>query len=139
MCWGVPRTTHVYLVEGYFCSKLMSLRNQVYSRFTKFIRKLQDCPNYEVSVLSRIFLRDAKSRIRKNIDFLSDITKVSVAETPVGKIKCLLPRREIPPNDMYRKNLLDTLLEARTNIDLRTAMNLNQDDMKKMIVSLCST
>ena len=40
LCYGVPRNTYTYLVEGWFAADMTSLRNQVLSRYAGFYRKL---------------------------------------------------------------------------------------------------
>ena len=50
LAWNVPLTTHTWLVEveGYFCDKMQSLKNQILSRYPKFVKKLLESPSKEI-------------------------------------------------------------------------------------------
>ena len=136
---SIPRTTHVYLVENYFCSKFTSLKKQIYSRYSNFLRKLIASPSYEVNILSKIFLRDARSITCQNFSFLSELASVNIIDTPVVELKSLLQNDEPPANDQWRTGLLDIFIHARNNSDYRTEMSLSQHYVSTMIDSLCSS
>ena len=99
LSWSIPRTTHVYLVENYFCSTFTSLKRQIFSRYSNFLRKLTDSPSYEVNVLSTIFLRDARSITCQNFSFLSELIDVNIIDTTLVEFKSLVQNEEAPAND----------------------------------------
>ena len=136
-CWNVDRATHVYLVENYFCSDLVSLRNQIYSRYCNFVKKLKESPSREVKLLFTVLSKDARSPTNRNIHFLNQIVKVDVVETPKIELKPLFPKALGQQNDSWRLRLLDLFLEARKNVEYRSSLNLSATYVKAMIDSLC--
>ena len=73
-CWNIDRKTHVYLVENYFCSNLVSLRNQIYSRYSNFAKTLNDSPSREVKLLFKVLSKDARS-LTRIFSFLTILSK----------------------------------------------------------------
>ena len=72
LVFGLPRNTFTYLVEGFIASNFTSLRNQVYTRYAGFYRKLLLSPSREVQVLARIVQLDPRSTTCKNLKMLSE-------------------------------------------------------------------
>ena len=138
LSWNVSPMTHVWLVEGYFCEKFQSLRNQIFGRYPKFVKKLLDSPNKEIRFLSRMLISDRRSQLNKNIFHLNQITNVNVLEYPVHKYKQLLPRKIVPNSEQWRLSLLTTLLKSRQTKDY-TFLNLNKSKCQAMLDSLCSS
>ena len=132
-------TTHVYLVENYFCSDLRSLRNQVYCRYANFVKKLKTSSSYEVKVLSEVFKRDPRSTTCKNLDFLNEKSNVDVLKTEQVELRTLFPRESAPRFDNWRISLLELFLNARSNYLYRTELNLSEHYVKSMIDSLCAS
>ena len=138
LAWDIPPTTHTWLVEGYLCDKMKSLKNQILSRYPKFVKKLLDSPSKEVRFLSRVLLSDRRSQLNKNVHFLSSVTNVNVLEYPIYKYKQLLPRKSVPSCEQWRLGLLSSLLNARKTKNY-TFLNLNKAQCQEMINSLCSS
>ena len=61
LVFGLPRNTFTYLVEGFFASSFISLRNYIYTRYASFYRKLLLSPSREVLFLARIVKLDPRS------------------------------------------------------------------------------
>ena len=129
----------MYLVESYFCSDYVSLRNQIYARYSSFVKKLRESPSFEIKVLSALFIDDARSKTCQNIRFLSELTEVDIVQSDKATVKSLLPRATIPPLDTWRTRLLDLFMEARTNVGYRNSFNVSETYVKEMISSLCSS
>ena len=138
-CWNIPRTTHVYLVENFFCSDIRSLRNQVYCRYANFVKKLKLSSSYEVKVLSEAFKSDASSTTYKNLQYLNERSNVNVLETEQVELRQLFPKESGPRNDSWRISLLKLFLNARSNFTYRTELNISEQYVKEMIDSLCSS
>ena len=136
--WRVSFKTHTYLVEDFFAKDDVCLRNQIYSRHLKFVRKLLDSPSTEIRFLSKIILNDNRSTLSKNVWFLSNLTNVNVLQTSASAVRKLFPRSTIPQSETWRLRLLSTFLQARFNrrySDLNLTKKQNQD----MLDSLCSS
>ena len=134
----MPPTTHTWLVEGYFCDRMKSLKNQVLGRYPKFVQKLLDSPSKEIRFLSRILLSDRRSQLNKNVYYLSTVTNVNILDYPIYKYKLLLPRKSVPASDQWRLGLLTSLLNARKTKNF-SFLNLNRTQCQDMINSLCSS
>ena len=85
--WMVPPMTHTYIVESYFATGHMSLRNQIYSRYAKFVQKLLNSPSKEIQFLSKLLTKDPRSTLNKNIWFLENVTKRDILRTASYELK----------------------------------------------------
>ena len=70
----IPRNTYTYLVEGFFASNHMSLRNQVLSRYPGFLQNLFRSPSKEIRLLANIVSREPQSNTMKNIRYIEQLT-----------------------------------------------------------------
>ena len=136
--WHVSFMTHTYLVENFSALGQTSLRNQVYSRYSKFVHKLALSPSKEIRFLRRILISDSRSIIKKNIWFLNNLTKSDICVSASWKVKQLLPTDDIPNEDKWRVPLLTKLLEVRTSRSYLT-LGSNKKQIQDMIDSLCSS
>ena len=144
-CWNscvrtafnVPRNTFTYLVEGYFGSGLISLRNQVVSRYAKFYRKLVDSSSKEVRILAQLVKNDPRSTTCRNLRLLRKMSGFSQAELYSSyRIKAALPMKKVPEKECWRLGLLASLLFLRSE---RFTLGLDAQRIDAMITSLCST
>ena len=106
------RSSNVNVVTGFLCKDIVSLKQQVLSRYPKFIRKLLESTSKEVQFLSRIVLEDQRSNTCGNISYLSEITKINNVIMVAGwrirqalKQKCTL--------EPWRRNLLETFMKIK--------------------------
>ena len=136
--WRVSPETHTYLVESYFADGKMSLRNQVYSRYSKILKKLLNSPSKEIRFLSKVLVSDPRSIIGKNIWYLNNLTKIDVSRADSFEFKRLLPVNIIPDNEKYRLGLLTTLLQVRENKQFNE-FNLTKKMTQELIDSLCKS
>ena len=134
--WNVHRQTHTYLVEDFFCQEFVSLRNQVYGRFPNFVRNLETSMSREVRFLAQVALKDPKSRLYKNIQFLNEKTNENCRQVSQFKWKQVLPRQVVPKIDCWRPKLLQLFLEVRQNKDYGR-LNTNEEQLEDMLTSLC--
>ena len=116
----------------------MSLRNQVYSRYPKFLKKLLNSPSKEIRFLSKVLVSDPRSIIGKNIWYLNNLTKTDVSRVDSSEFKRLLPVNIIPDNEKYRLGLLTTLLQVRENKQFNE-FNLTKKMTQELIDSLCKS
>ena len=132
---GVKMETHTNVVEGFLCRDHTSLKNQVLSRYPKFVRKLLGSSSKEISFLSRILLTDQRSNLCRNVSYLSDLTKlqnvVMVASWRVKqalRIKCTL--------EPWRKALLTSYMQIRYDKSY-SEYNMSKEQCDLFIDSLC--
>ena len=137
MAYGVPRETHTYLVEGVLCECFPSLKAQVLSRYPNFIRSLKNSPSKEIGFLVSLAKSDPSSNTYQNMEYLKVASEnESVFEFASWKVLEIFPRRTIPLNDMWRKRILNTLLDIRASQSFG-GFNLSYEDLSSMINSLC--
>ena len=137
LCYGAPRNTYTYLVEGWFAADMTSLRNQVLSRYAGFYRKLLSSPSREIRALARIVSDDPRSTTCRNLRLLRSKTGLSQPQMFSSmRIKAALPVQTVPEKEEWRLGLLTSLLK------LRSEKNLKVEDSRSicaMIDSLCAT
>ena len=137
MAYNIPRSTFTYLVEGYFASGMMSLRNQVLSRYAGFYRNLLSSPSREVRALARIVTNDPRSTTFLNLRQLRNVTDMDQAEHySSARLKAALPVKEVPDKEKWRLGLLTSLLNLRTEYYKKV---MDTKTITAMIESLCST
>ena len=131
-------TDYTYLAcGGIFLWQNAKLKNQIMSRYPKFVKKLLHSPSKEIWFLSRILLSVRRSQLNRNVYYLSSIMNVNILEYPHYKYKQLLPRQSVPVSEQWRFCLLSTLLNARNSKNF-SSLNLNKTQCNDMINSLCS-
>ena len=137
LCYGVPRNTFTYLVEGWFAAEMVSMRNQVMTRYAGFYRKLLSSPSREIRALARIVADDPRSTTCSNLRLLRSKTGFSQPYMYSSlRIKAALPVQSVPDKEKWRLGLLTSLLNMRCEKDLRV------EDTRRicaMIDSLCAT
>ena len=137
LVYRVPRSTYTYLVEGFLASDMISMRNQVLSRYIGFFKNLMTSPSREVRGLVRIVYNDPRSNTCKNLRLLSIKTNLSQPELhSTAMVKASLPVKEVPENEMWRLGLLTSLFKVRSEKYLRAE---DTKSIVSMIESLCST
>ena len=110
LCYGVPRNTYTYLVEGWFAADMTSLRNQVLSRYAGFYRKLLSSPSREIRALARIVSDDPRSTTCRNLRLLRSKTGLSQPQMFSSmRIKAALPVQTVPEKEEWRLGLLTRL------------------------------
>ena len=124
------------LVEDYFCSGLVPLRTQVFSRYPAFVNRLKESSSAEVRFLVNLVQDDPKSKTCRNIKYLNEITDENCLTVPHFQWKQILPKKTMPMNDGWRRSLLDLLSEARQTKDY-TRLNLTETQLEEMFISLC--
>ena len=144
-CWntnvklvlGLPRNTFTYLVEGFFAETSTSLRNQVFSRYAGFYRKLLSSPSREVQFLAKVVASDPRSTTCSNLKLLSEKTAMAQPHFYSSeRIKADLPVQKVPERENWRLGLLTNLLMVKNEMMNRGE---NTRQICAMFESLCST
>ena len=124
LAWRVPLSTFTYLVEGYFASEQISLRNQILSRYPGFFRNLLSSPSKEVRILARMVSADPRSTTCSNLRYLRELTGMDNAEYYTSwKIRETLPIKKVPECEHWRLGLLTSLLGMRCEKNLQVQDN----------------
>ena len=137
LVYGVPRSTFTYLVEGYFASEYVSLRNQILARYPGFFRSLLGSPSKEVRILAKIVQLDPRSSTCSNLRYISQVSGLSNPEDySSSKVRMSLPVTEVPESEKWRLGLITSLFNLKQE-KYHNAMDFTT--ITRMIDSLCST
>ena len=134
LAWNIPRETHTNLVVNYFCQGHLSLKNQVFSRYHKFVTTLINSPSKEIRILVNLVKSDKRSVTGRNIAYISDMCGVNILKLATWQVKKLLPEEsKVEP---WRSSLLTSLFKCRWN-NSEASLNLTKGQCEDMIKSLC--
>ena len=136
LAWNILRETFTYLLEGFFCKDLVTLRNQILPRYAGFVRKLLASPSKEVRFLAKNVMNDQRSNTARNISYIESISKCKIMNFANWKVRQLLPVKRVPVNENWRTRLLTSLLESRHSMNY-LLLNLSKTQSEEMIRSLC--
>ena len=136
LAWNIPRETFTYLIEGYFCKDMVTLRNQILSRYPGFVRKLLASPSKEIRFLANNVLHDQRSITAKNLLYIESIANCAIMNYASWKVRQNLPVKSVHSSDSWRTSLLNLLLEAR-HVKNYSIWNLSKTQLEDMIKSLC--
>ena len=128
LTWNVPRDTYTYIVENLLGRNFQSLRNQIYSRYSRFFQSLLNSSSREVSFLANIVSRDCQSVTAKNVEHAVGCTTM--------RIKAGLKKPPAPQNDEWRLPLLLKMLDHRRHEE---SLLHETENLSKMIDSLCNS
>ena len=70
LAWHVPRQTHTYLADSFLCSGQSTVRNDVLSRYTKFVRGLRTSLSTEVSAMFGVVAGDVSTNTGQNLNLI---------------------------------------------------------------------
>ena len=132
----VPRTTHTYISENLLAGEFQPVRQELFARYSNFLKNLKKSPSQEVRLLSRIVTSDFQSATAVNIALIQRDTGLDPNSVSSRRIRHLDMRRNVPDVDAWRLPVLSKLLSQR-----REQQNDLQDtsDLDFVIAGLCST
>ena len=138
LAWQVPRQTHTYFVDHLLSSGLTSVRCDILSRYSKFVKGLRVSPSMEVTIMCGVVTNDVQSTTGHNLNIVQLETGLDPLTCSQEKIKSALGMRlpNVPDGDCWRLKYLGKLLEARGEA------NYLGDDVRELtalIDSLCCT
>ena len=138
LAWHVPRQTHTYLADNFLCSGQSTVRNDVLSRYTKFVRGLRTSPSMEVSAMFGVVAGDVSTNTGQNLDLIRWETGLDPLSSSLVELKAALAIGvpAVPVMDTWRIEYLSKLLEARGE---QYYMGEDSHHLTVLIDSLCST
>ena len=132
LAWGVPRSTHTYLVEEVLAPGLQHLQASIFHRFVTFFRGLLASPSQEVAVVARLAARDLRSNLGSNLEEVRRRTGLDPWTAGRWELRSALnreARREVPEEDSWRpvylQKLLGNRVEAHYGADLEEEARLD--------------
>ena len=134
--WGVPRSTHTYLVDNLLLAKFLSVKQQLVGRFINFVRRLMNSSSPEVCVVANMVARCARSTTGKNLKNIERETGMDPWTNQSWSVQQAIQRREVPGGEGWRIQYLAKLLNARLEME---AESEDLEEINDIINSLCSS
>ena len=97
--WGLPRSTHTFIVENLLARDLLTVKQQLVGRFVTFFRSLLLSISPEVRVVANIVGRCARSTTGSNLMQIERETLLDPWVTPGWKVFAAVPRSDVPEQD----------------------------------------
>ena len=136
LVWGLPRSTHNYLVENLLAEGQPSARKQILSQYCGFLHRLRTSVISEVRIMSFIAGADIRSTTGRNCHNLNLEFKCNPWGSSSGLIKSRYSFYEGPEAESWRLPLLTNLLQQKYEI---SACGEDTEIVDGLIESLCSS
>ena len=117
LAWGLPRSTHTYIVENLLVGGSMTVKQQLVGRFVNFFRSLLVSRSPEVQVVANIAGRCARSTTGSNLLHIERETLLDPWTTPAWKVCTSISKSEVPEQEKWRLIYLKKLLLARRQLE----------------------
>ena len=134
LVWNVPRATHTYFVDNLLATNFESTRQQVLSRYVKFVRGLLSSPSTEVALMANIVAHDLGSTTGRNMSIVRRETGLNPWAVTPAQIRDQIPKSVIPKQDHWRLDLLSKYLAKRASMENDL---LDTKEITGLINSLC--
>ena len=134
--WGVPRSTHTYLLDNLLVANFLSVKQQLVGRYINFVRNLINSSSPEVCVVSSMVARCARSTTGKNLKNIERETGMDPWTDQSWRIQEAIQRREVPKGEGWRIQYLAKLLDAR--LEMKDQCQ-DLEEINSIIDSLCSS
>ena len=136
LTYGVPRSTHTYLVENLLAKKFIPVRTELMSRFVQFYCSLLQSPSKEVQTMAIMVKNDARTTTARNLEFIQKESGLDFTNLTANGVRSAVPRTPIPENMEWTVSLLPKLLKQRREIENTF---LDTSFISISIDSLCSS
>ena len=115
LTWNVPRATRSYFVDQLLTCGLTNIKSDILSRYTKYLKSLENSPSKEVSIMANIVTRDVRSNTGHNVNFIRQQTGLDPTLNSPREMKQALSDTKSEPciSDQWRVNYLAKLLVER--------------------------
>ena len=136
IAWGLPRSTHTFLVENFLARDFNTVKQQLVGRFVNFFQNLLASDSPEVRIAASIVGRCARSTTGRNLKNIEIETGTDPWILPGWKVRQSVKKVEIPSGEVWRAPYMVKLLESKKELDL---MNLDTSEVSSLLDSLCSS
>ena len=134
--WGVPRSTHTFLLDNLLVDQFFTVKQQLVGRYVNFVRGLLRSTSPEIAIVSNMMARCARSPTGKNLINIARETGLDPWTSQSWKVRAAVKRKEVPDGEGWRVQYLGKLLEARMDMSTRCE---DLEDINTIINSLCSS
>ena len=136
LVWSLPRSTHNYFVEHLLAQDFRSARQQIFSQYIGFLKRLRRSVSSEVRILSNIVAKDIRTVTGKNCFNLCQEFSLDPWEVSASSFSSSYKYYPMPDQDKWRLSFLMDLLKNKYEMQ---ACDENIDIVIGLIESLCST
>ena len=140
LAWGLPRSTHSYLVDNLLSSGIPSIRVSLLGCYWKFFNGLQTSSSLEVRLVASLASVDIRSTSGSNLAGIRRLCKIDKLSSPSSSAVKSLLLQELkvgtPPSDCWRIPCLVKYLDERYQLQARLA---DTSEIDSLINSLCSS
>ena len=140
LAWGVPRSTHSYLVDSLLSSGIPSVRASLLACYWKFLEGVKTSTSMEVRVVACLASGDIRSTTGSNLFGIRKLCNIDTMSTPSSSaVKLLLlqgVKSNVPRQDSWRIGCLRKYLDEK--YQLKSAL-LDTSEVDSLIDSLCSS
>ena len=134
--WGVPRSTHTFLVDNLLVAKIYTVNQQLVGRYINFVRKLLSSTSPEVCIVANMVARCARFTTGRNMLNIARETNLDPWTSQSWQVREAVARAEVPAMGGWRVQYLGKLLEARMEMDSKCQ---DLEEINALIDSLCSS
>ena len=136
LTWGVPRSTHNFLVDNLLTAQFLTVKQQLVGRYVSFVRKLLSSTSPEVCMVCNMVARCARSTTGRNLVNIQRETLLDPWVTEPWMVREAVERAEVPANAGWRVQYLGKLLDARRELDTKCE---SVEEVNLLIEGLCSS
>ena len=136
MGWGVPRSTHTFLLNNLLVDQFFTVKQQLVGRYVNFVRWLLKSTSPEISIVSNMVPRCARSPTGKNLINIARETGLEPWTSQSWKVRAAVRQKEVPDGGGWSVQYLGKLLDARMDINIRYEV---LEEINTIIKSLCSS
>ena len=138
LAWGVPRSTHTYLVDNLLSAGIPSLRLSILSRFCKFYDSVRTSQSLEVRLVASLASVDIRSGTGSNLSGIRKEFKLEPLHNNMGLLRSTIleSTSAVPNQDFWRIRCLKNFLEQKYQLE---ATHQDTSEMTGLIDSICSS
>ena len=136
LTWGVPRSTHTFLVDNLLVSQFYTVKQQLVGRYVNFVKQLLKSTSPEVCVVANMVARNSRSTTGKNLLHIERETMLDPWKTEAWRVRNAVPRSEVPAADGWRVQYLSKLLSRRLEMETECQ---DVEEITSLIDSLSSS
>ena len=136
LTWGVPRSTHNFLVDNLLTAQFLTVKQQLVGRYVSFVRKLLSSTSPEVCMVCNMVSRCARSTTGRNLVNIQRETLLDPWVTEPWMVREAVERAEVPANAGWRVQYLGKLLDARRELDTKCE---SVEEVNLLIEGMCSS
>ena len=136
LAWGLPRSTHTFLVENLLARDFFTVKQQLLGRYVNFFHRLLSSHSIEIRMVANMVGRCARSTTGRNLMQIVRETGLDPWVEPGWKVRAAVQKSDLPVNEGWRVQFLMKLINARGEMEAKCE---DTQEVTNLIESLCSS